>query len=76
MKWRDEDSLQTAKRGGIDKMSRSAVFTGLGMYVPEKMLTNEDLEKMLQGILECIGRIAAMNEADILCDLFHQCTKK
>ncbi|TFG27151.1 ketoacyl-ACP synthase III [Candidatus Thorarchaeota archaeon] len=29
-------------------MVRSAVITGLGMYVPEKMLTNEDIEKMLQ----------------------------
>ena len=28
-------------------MVRSAVITGLGMYVPEKMLTNEDIEKML-----------------------------
>jgi 3-oxoacyl-[acyl-carrier-protein] synthase-3 len=28
-------------------MVRSAVVTGLGMYVPEKMLTNEDIEKML-----------------------------
>ncbi|MCK5264542.1 MAG: hypothetical protein KAR03_02955, partial [Candidatus Thorarchaeota archaeon] len=35
------------KRGDIDKMSRSAVLTSLGMYVPEKMLTNEDIEKML-----------------------------
>jgi 3-oxoacyl-[acyl-carrier-protein] synthase-3 len=28
-------------------MVRSAVVTGLGMYVPKKMLTNEDIEKML-----------------------------
>jgi len=28
-------------------MGRSAVVAGLGMYVPEKMLTNEDIEKML-----------------------------
>ncbi|MFX1485456.1 MAG: 3-oxoacyl-ACP synthase III family protein [Promethearchaeota archaeon] len=28
-------------------MVRSAVITGLGMYIPEKMLTNEDIEKML-----------------------------
>ena len=28
-------------------MVRSAVVTGLGMYVPEKMLTNEDIEQML-----------------------------
>jgi 3-oxoacyl-[acyl-carrier-protein] synthase-3 len=28
-------------------MVRSAIITGLGMYVPEKMLTNEDIEKML-----------------------------
>ncbi len=28
-------------------MVRSAVITGLGMYVPKKMLTNEDIEKML-----------------------------
>ncbi|MHA2140789.1 MAG: 3-oxoacyl-ACP synthase III family protein [Candidatus Thorarchaeota archaeon] len=28
-------------------MVRSAVITGLGMYVPKKMLTNEDIEEML-----------------------------
>ena len=28
-------------------MGRSAIVTGLGMYVPEKMLTNEDIEQML-----------------------------
>ena len=28
-------------------MVRSAVVTGLGMYVPEKMLTNEEIEQML-----------------------------
>ena len=28
-------------------MVRSAVITGLGMYVPKKMLTNEDIEQML-----------------------------
>jgi 3-oxoacyl-[acyl-carrier-protein] synthase-3 len=28
-------------------MGRSAVLTSLGMYVPEKMLTNEEIEKML-----------------------------
>jgi len=28
-------------------MGRSAVVTGLGMYVPEKILTNEDIEEML-----------------------------
>ena len=28
-------------------MVRSAIVTGLGMYVPKKMLTNEDIEKML-----------------------------
>ncbi len=28
-------------------MTRSAVITGLGIYIPEKMLTNEDIEKML-----------------------------
>lgn len=28
-------------------MVRSAIVTGLGMYVPEKMMTNEDIEKML-----------------------------
>ncbi len=28
-------------------MARSAVVTGLGMYVPEKVLTNEDIEQML-----------------------------
>ena len=47
MKWSEDDSLLAPKRGDIDKMSRSAVVTGLGMYVPEKMLTNEDIEKML-----------------------------
>jgi 3-oxoacyl-[acyl-carrier-protein] synthase-3 len=29
------------------KMVRSAVITGLGMYVPEKVLTNEEIELML-----------------------------
>jgi 3-oxoacyl-[acyl-carrier-protein] synthase-3 len=28
-------------------MVRSAVVTGLGIYIPEKMLTNEDIERML-----------------------------
>ena len=28
-------------------MVRSAVITGLGMYVPEKMLTNEEIEQLL-----------------------------
>ncbi len=28
-------------------MSRSALVAGLGMYVPEKILTNEDIERML-----------------------------
>ncbi|MFW9848580.1 MAG: 3-oxoacyl-ACP synthase III family protein [Candidatus Thorarchaeota archaeon] len=28
-------------------MSRSALIAGLGMYVPEKILTNEDIERML-----------------------------
>ncbi|NOR38877.1 MAG: ketoacyl-ACP synthase III, partial [Candidatus Thorarchaeota archaeon] len=28
-------------------MVRSAVVTGLGIYVPEKMLTNEEIEQML-----------------------------
>jgi 3-oxoacyl-[acyl-carrier-protein] synthase-3 len=28
-------------------MSRSAIVTGVGMYVPEKVLTNKDIEKML-----------------------------
>ncbi len=28
-------------------MGRSAIITGLGMYVPEKMLTNEAIEQML-----------------------------
>ena len=29
-------------------MVRSAVVTGLGMYVPEKMMTNEEIEQMLE----------------------------
>ena len=29
-------------------MVRSAIVTGLGIYIPEKMLTNEDIEQMLK----------------------------
>jgi len=47
MKWSEDKSLLTPMRGDIDKMSRSAVVTGIGMYVPEKMLTNEEIEQML-----------------------------
>ena len=46
-RWKDDNSILTPDRGDIDKMGRSAIVTGLGMYVPEKMLTNEDIEKML-----------------------------
>jgi 3-oxoacyl-[acyl-carrier-protein] synthase-3 len=31
----------------MTKMARSAIVKGLGMYVPEKMLTNEEIEQML-----------------------------
>jgi 3-oxoacyl-[acyl-carrier-protein] synthase-3 len=47
MRLSEDKTLLVSKRGEIDRMSRSAVVTGLGMYVPEKMLTNEDIEQML-----------------------------
>ncbi|MFW9786147.1 MAG: 3-oxoacyl-ACP synthase III family protein [Candidatus Thorarchaeota archaeon] len=47
MRLRGDNEFTTPKRGEINKMGRSAVVTGLGIYIPEKMLTNEDIEKML-----------------------------
>ncbi len=47
MKLSKDESFLILKRGEFDKMGRSALITSLGMYVPEKMLTNEEIEKML-----------------------------
>ncbi len=58
-------------------MGRSAIVTGLGMYVPEKMLTNEDIERMLNRpgtadwLVENVGikRRHIMAEDEVTSDL-------
>ncbi|MGD9397282.1 MAG: ketoacyl-ACP synthase III [Candidatus Thorarchaeota archaeon] len=51
-------------------MVRSAVITGLGMYVPEKMLTNEDIEKMLDrpGTADWLVKNVGIRKRHIMAD--------
>ena len=51
-------------------MVRSAVVTGLGMYVPEKMLTNEDIEKMLNrpGTADWLVKNVGIKKRHIMAD--------
>lgn len=51
-------------------MGRSAVITGLGMYVPEKMLTNEDLEQMLNrpGTADWLVENVGIRQRHIMAD--------
>jgi len=51
-------------------MVRSTVVTGLGMYVPEKMLTNEDIEKMLNrpGTADWLVKNVGIKRRHIMAD--------
>lgn len=51
-------------------MARSAVVTGLGIYIPEKMLTNEDIEKMLDrpGTADWLVKNVGIRERHIMAD--------
>jgi 3-oxoacyl-[acyl-carrier-protein] synthase-3 len=51
-------------------MVRSAIVTGLGMYVPEKVLTNEDIEKMLNrpGTADWLVKNVGIKERHIMAD--------
>ncbi|TFG07749.1 ketoacyl-ACP synthase III [Candidatus Thorarchaeota archaeon] len=51
-------------------MVRSAVITGLGIYIPEKMLTNEDIEKMLDrpGTADWLVKNVGIEERHIMAD--------
>ena len=51
-------------------MGRSAIVTGLGMYVPEKMLTNEDIEKMLNrpGTADWLVENVGIRQRHIMAD--------
>lgn len=51
-------------------MPRSAIVTGLGMYVPEKMLTNEDIERMLNrpGTADWLVKNVGIRERHIMAD--------
>jgi 3-oxoacyl-[acyl-carrier-protein] synthase-3 len=51
-------------------MVRSAVITGLGIYIPEKMLTNEDIEKMLNrpGTADWLVKNVGIKERHIMAD--------
>jgi 3-oxoacyl-[acyl-carrier-protein] synthase-3 len=70
MRWSEDKSLLTPRRGEIDKMGRSAVVTGLGMYVPEKMLTNEDIEQMLKrpGTADWLVKNVGIRQRHIMAD--------
>lgn len=60
-------------------MVRSAMVTGLGIYIPEKMLTNEDIEQMLgrpgtaDWLVENVGikQRHIMAENEVTSDLAH-----
>ena len=51
-------------------MARSAVITGLGIYIPEKMLTNEDIEKMLNrpGTADWLVKNVGIRQRHIMAD--------
>jgi len=51
-------------------MVRSAIVTGLGMYVPEKVLTNEDIEKILNrpGTADWLVKNVGIKERHIMAD--------
>ncbi|MFX1332064.1 MAG: 3-oxoacyl-ACP synthase III family protein [Promethearchaeota archaeon] len=51
-------------------MVRSAVVTGLGIYIPEKMLTNEDIEKMLNrpGTADWLVKNVGIRQRHIMAD--------
>ncbi|MFX1441090.1 MAG: 3-oxoacyl-ACP synthase III family protein [Promethearchaeota archaeon] len=51
-------------------MVRSAVVTGLGIYIPEKMLTNEDIEKMLHrpGTADWLVKNVGIRQRHIMAD--------
>ena len=51
-------------------MVRSAVITGLGMYVPKKMLTNEDIEKMLDrpGTADWLVQNVGIRQRHVMAD--------
>ena len=51
-------------------MVRSAVIKGLGMYVPEKMLTNEEIEKMLNrpGTADWLVENVGIKQRHIMAD--------
>ena len=51
-------------------MVRSAVIKSLGMYVPEKMLTNEDIEKMLNrpGTADWLVKNVGIKQRHIMAD--------
>jgi 3-oxoacyl-[acyl-carrier-protein] synthase-3 len=48
----------------------SAVITGLGIYIPEKMLTNEDIEKMLSrpGTADWLVKNVGIRQRHIMAD--------
>lgn len=50
------------------KMTRRATITGLGKYVPPKVLTNKDLEKMVDTSDEWITRRVGVKERHIVED--------
>jgi 3-oxoacyl-[acyl-carrier-protein] synthase-3 len=70
MKWSKGKPLLTPKKGDIDKMGRSAVVTGLGIYIPEKMLTNEDIEQMLNrpGTADWLVENVGIRQRHIMAD--------
>ena len=51
-------------------MVRSAVITGLGIYVPKKMLTNEDIEQMLNrpGTADWLVENVGIRQRHIMAD--------
>jgi len=51
-------------------MTHSAVITGLGIYIPEKMLTNEDIEKMLNrpGTADWLVKNVGIRQRHIMAD--------
>ncbi len=51
-------------------MERSAVVTGVGMYVPKKVLTNEELEEMLQrpGTADWLVKNVGIKQRHIMAD--------
>jgi 3-oxoacyl-[acyl-carrier-protein] synthase-3 len=70
MKWSEGKPLLTPKKGDIDKMGRSAIVTGLGIYIPEKMLTNEDIEQMLNrpGTADWLVENVGIRQRHIMAD--------